>query len=92
MYTYERPALLCIAISLLQDEADFQNSSQGVKENQFKYKNPPAIFRHVHIIHLCQLVLADTKHTNVTARWYELCMTSDGSEIFFLFETPVRER
>lgn len=46
MYTYERPALLCKAISLLQDEADFQNSSQGVKENQFKYKNPPAIFRH----------------------------------------------
>lgn len=71
-HTYERPALPCKAISLLQDKAGFQNSSQGVKETQCKYKSPAAIFGYIFIVHSCQLVLADTKHTSVTARWSEL--------------------
>lgn len=57
----------CKAISLLQDKAGFQNTSQGVKETQCKYKTPPAIFGYIHITCSCQLVLADTKHTIVTA-------------------------
>lgn len=71
-HTYERPALPCKVISLLQDKACFQNSSQGVKEIQCKCKTLPAIFGYIHIAHLCVLVLADTRHSSVTARWSKL--------------------
>lgn len=69
-HTYERPALPCKAISLLQDKACFQNSSQGVKETQCKCKTLPAIFVYIHIAHLCLLV------------WI---MVSNGPKAFFFF-------
>lgn len=66
-HTYETPAMPCKAINLLLDKAFFQNSSQGVKETQCKYKTLPAIFGYICIARSCQLVPADTKHTSVTA-------------------------
>lgn len=58
----------CKAISLLQDKTGFQNTSQGVKETECKYTPPPpAIFGYITHNMSCQLVLADTKHTIVTA-------------------------
>lgn len=91
-HTYERRALPCKVISLLQDKACFQNSSHGVKETQSKCKTPPAIFGYIHIAHLCLLVLADTKHSSVTASWSELwIMVSNVPKGFFLFYTGQRK-